>query len=106
MKMRLRKKLRLGEFREYCFPVSFTTLPDLSAGERGKLFDDFLDMIVDNGLQFGGGGHDNWDGMVELCGRGSATEQHRQSIRSWPDSNEQMTNVAVGELVDAWHGWD
>ncbi len=106
MKKRLRKKLRLGEFREYCFPVSFATQPDFSAADQDVLYDDFIDMIERNGLQFGGLCGDNWDGMVELCGRGTATEQHRQLVSSWLENRKGITNVSVGELLDAWHGWD
>ena len=56
MKKRLRKKLRLREFREDCLPLNFNMQADLTADERNKILDRFIQMIEDTGLQFGGGG--------------------------------------------------
>jgi uncharacterized protein YggL (DUF469 family) len=107
MKKRLRKKLHLGEYRELCFRVAFRTPSRFSAVQGNRLLDRFIEMIEHNGLQFGGrGGPHEWDGIVELCGRGSATDQHRETVRLWLDSQPEVSNIVVGELRDAWHGWD
>ena len=107
MKKRLRKKLRLGEFREYCFEISYQRTPDLPLDELGdELGDDFIAMIEDHGLQFGGGGPpDTWHGVVELNGRGTVTEEHRQIVAGWLEWHPRITTYTIGELVDAWHGW-
>ncbi len=106
MKKRLRKKLRLGEFREFCFEISFQAPPGMSIDEFDKLTDDFIAMIEDNGLQFGGGGPPGTcHGVVELNGRGTVTEEHRQIVALWLESHPGITTYTIGELVDAWHGW-
>ena len=107
MKKRLRKKLHLGEFRELCFHVAFRTPTSVSAVEDDDLLDRFLEMIEGDGLQFGGaGGPHEFDGIVAFNARGSATDQHRETVRRWLESQPKVLNIVVGELVDAWHGWD
>ncbi len=106
MKRRLRKKRRLGEFAEFGFNIRFAMSPGLGASARNAILDAFLDQIERLGLQFGGGGIHDWDGFAELCGRGTATEQHRAAILAWLEQHADIENPHVGELVDAWHGWD
>ena len=106
MKKRVRKKLRLGEFRELCFEISYEIVPGLSVEQCDGLNDDFIAMIEEHGLQFGGGGsRDGWNGIVELAGRGTAAEHHRRIVAAWLESQPQIKACTVGQLVDAWHGW-
>jgi uncharacterized protein YggL (DUF469 family) len=83
VKKRLRKKRRLGEFREDCFELTFEISPALSDAEIDALTDTFIDMIESNGLQFGGGGNRCWSGIVQGPYRGSATESERQTVIDW-----------------------
>lgn len=106
MKKRQRKKLRLGEFRDFGFTVSFKMASSLSDDERMSLLDDFLEMIENNGLQFGGGGHIDWKGLVALDQRGSATEEHRAAVRLWLERHSQLDNIDVSELFDTATEWD
>ena len=106
MKKRLRKKLHLGEFREFGFSVAFQTPSTLSTDERNSLLDAFIEMIEQNGLQFGGGGLDKWEGFVALDSRGTATEQHRQAVHKWLNNHPQIESIIVGELIDSWYGRD
>jgi uncharacterized protein len=108
MKKRLRKKKRLGEFREFGFEVRFELATGLDTDERDVLIDAFIfEAIEANGLQFGGGGTDAWSGFVMLDrDRGSATEDHRQVVKAWLEQQSDITNVRVGELRDGWYGWD
>ena len=106
MKKRLRKKLHVGEFREFGFSVSFQTEATLSTDERDSLLDAFIVMIEANGLQFGGGGLDQWEGFVALDSRGTATELHRQVVQRWLEDQPHIHGVVVGKLMDAWHGWE
>lgn len=97
---RLRKKLRVGEFQELGFEVSFQLRPGLSEEERDKFWESFiLDGIERNELIFGGG----TDGFVALPHRGSATDAHRDIIRSWLSARPEVASVVIGPLVDAWH---
>ena len=105
MKRRLRKKRRLGEFAEFGFNLRFTMSPSLSTEDRNGLIDAFIGEIERLGLNFGGGGSDDWDGFVALTGRGTATEEHRSAILVWCNAHPDIQNPVAGKLVDAWHGW-
>ena len=106
MKKRLRKKLRCGEFQEFGFLVSFDLVSDLSTKECDQVLDEFIQMIERHGLVFGGGGAETWEGFVASDRRGTATEEHRAAVRDWLQSMSRIKAVRVGELRDAWYGWD
>lgn len=103
MKKRIRKKRRVGEFREDCFQVEFEFIAELSPSERDAVLDRFIAMIEEAGLQFGGGVDTRCTGIVEFCGRGSATDQHREFVLGWIRNQPETFDEAVGPLVDAWH---
>ena len=103
MRRRLRKKRRLGEFTEYGFSLQFTISPSHSTVDRNVLIDEFIDEIERLGLNFGGGGSDEWYGFIALTGRGSATKEHRSAIVAWCNAHPDIQNPIAGELVDAWH---
>jgi uncharacterized protein len=107
MNRRLRKKKRLGEFREFGFLVRFRFAAKLSMDERNALLDDWIRSAIEaNGLLFGGGGRNShWEGFVTLDRRGSATEGHREAVNRWLKSESRVSEFEVGPLVDAWHGW-
>ena len=106
MRRRLRKKLRLGEFQELGFEVSFRCRPGLSDGERDQLLWDFVEQAVEaNGLVAGGGGGpEELSFFVCLDGRGSATDGHRSAVGAWLGSEGRVSEWRVGPLVDAWNG--
>ena len=98
---RMRKKLRVGEFQELGFDVSFELRPELVEDELIRFWDTFiLDAIERNGLSYGGG----TNGFASVWGRGSATEMHRENVRSWLSSRAEVLSVSVGPLFDAWYG--
>ena len=105
MKKRLRKKRRLGEFRENCFELTFEMSPTLNDDETDLLTDSFIEMIEANGLQFGGGGKQRWSGIVQGTYRGSAKESARKSVLGWLDQNPDVVSAEAGPLRDAWYGW-
>ena len=105
MNKRLRKKKRVGEFRELGFRVRFET-PGLSTEQVNSLCDRWLaEAIESNGLACGGScGPVEWDGFIQLDHRGSATEVHRQAVTRWLQSEPTIKKVEVFPLVDAWYG--
>ena len=107
MKRRLRKKLRLGEFRQDCFEVQFRVDPSLDPEDTEEVADSFVEMIVANGLQCGGGGKPGeWSGVVQGPGyRGSTTAEDRACVIEWLQAHPHIREVFVGPLRDAWHGW-
>ncbi|WP_345689672.1 50S ribosome-binding protein YggL [Novipirellula caenicola] len=105
MKKRLRKKRRLGEFREDCFELTFEMSPALSNDDIDSLTDTFIDMIESNGLQFGGGGNSLWSGIVQGPCRGAATESDRRAVLDWLNQQPDVLNTQAGPLRDASYGW-
>ena len=105
MRKRLRKKLHRGEFQEMGFEVRLRISSKLDESSFNKLIDAFIEQAIEaNGLMFGGGGNESeWSGFVTLDRRGSATEEHRQFVQSWLQSQPQIVEHQVGPLVDAWH---
>ena len=100
---RLRKKLRIGEFQELGFRVLFEFRPPFAENQNLEFWDAFiLQAIEGNGLAYGGG----TDGFVSSWRRGSATETHREAVRSWLGSRAEVASVKVGPLIDAWHSVD
>ena len=107
MKKRLRKKHRIGEFREDCFELTFEINQSLDGNRVDEVFDEFIEMIETNNLQFGGGEvNGNWTGIVQGPYRGSATEHDRQTVLTWLHSHPHIMSAAAGPLQDAWHGWN
>ena len=108
MKKRLRKKLRRGEFAEYGFSIWFRFDRGLAEQEWDRLIDRFLDELIEaNGLQFGGGSSGNeWDGVVALAVRGSASEGHRQLVGGWLESQSAIAEFRIGDLQDVWYGFE
>lgn len=107
MKRRLRKKKRLGEFKELGFEVKIALRAALDAPTHNALTERFIAAIEARNLAFGGGfGSDNqWNGFVSCYARGSATELDREAIRRWIAEQPEIVGHEVGPLRDAWHGW-
>jgi uncharacterized protein YggL (DUF469 family) len=99
---RLRKKLHLDEFQEFGFTISFTLPQNLENEALDIFFDRFIDVIEHNGLLFGGGLGLKSEGFVTLDKRGNATEEHRVLVRRWLASHPFVSDIRIGELVDAW----
>jgi uncharacterized protein YggL (DUF469 family) len=100
---RLRKRLYVGEFREFGFTVRFEFRGKPDDGQLSAFFDAFIvEAIERNGLGFGGG---DTEGFVTAV-RGSATEAHRLAVETWLGARAEVASLKVGPLVDAWHGWE
>ena len=99
MRKRLRKKLRKGEFREFGFEIAFRVKE-----RRDELLDRFiLEAIEGNGLLFGGS---EIGGFATSTANGaSATDDQREKVRAWLEAQPEITDISIGELRDAWHGW-
>ena len=104
MKKRLRKKLRVGEFREDCFEITFRIDPSITLRDVDELTDNFIAMIEHAGLQFGGGGNYEWSGVVQGPWRGTVTSEDQKAVLEWLRQHNKIVDVLVGPLKDAWHG--
>lgn len=97
---RLRKKMRLDEFQEIGFMVSWAFPEGTEVEKVDATIDRFInDVFEAHDLSFEGGGYLQWDGLVCLQKIGKCTEEHRAIVSKWLESNG-MTNVKTSELMD------
>lgn len=108
MKKRLRKKKRVGEFKELGFEVRGDLRRGLSGDDIEAFVDRLIDMVEARSLAFGGGAwrDDKLDGFITRAGRGSATEEDRAALAAFLYGDAEIVSHEVGKLRDAWHGWD
>jgi uncharacterized protein YggL (DUF469 family) len=99
---RLRKKLRIGEFQQQGFGLSFRFKAGLSESEQLDILDAFISQAIEiRGLAFGGGEN----GYVTRAGRASTTEDDRQAVGAWLLACSSIEQVSIHPNTDAWYGW-
>lgn len=108
MNRRLRKKKRVGEFQELGFEVRAELRPGASDGDAEAFIERLIEVVEARELGFGGGvgRDDTFEGFVTRAGRGSATEDDRASLATFLEGDDAVTRHELGELRDAWHGWE
>ncbi|MCE9967497.1 YggL family protein [Aeromonas salmonicida] len=102
---RLRKKLRVGEFQELGFSISFRF--DSQLHTLDQALDHWIEFVESQGWGFGGGGGEGSDilsGYLASFERGTLWEVDRERARQWLDSQPGFTCTQCAELSDAWHG--
>ncbi len=105
MKRRLRKKQRVGEFKE----LGFKIFADLRDGLSQEDFDAFLDRLIlaVEARQLavgGGGGREKVEFFVARAGRGSATHEDRAALTAFLACDLDVAQYQLGEFRDAWYG--
>ena len=103
MRKRLRKKVRIGEFKELAFPVAFRLNPKLDEDAVEGFIAELVEAVEARNLAFVGSGHHEWYGSLAAMGRNSATEEDQAFINKLLSADERVEAVVVGELHDAWH---
>lgn len=101
---RLRKKLRVEEFKELGVEFSTELKETLAAYAEERLVDLFLAEVIEpRMLAFGG-----WitGGFITRIERGSVSEEERTQIESWLQSKPEFRSIRVGPLVDAWYAFE
>lgn len=99
MKKRLRKKLRIGEFKDYGFEVELTfhTLP--YGSDVDFLHDLFIQIIEECGLRFGGSISEyGVSGYVYKANRITCTDKDRDLLFEKLSSVPPVAYLVVGEL--------
>jgi uncharacterized protein YggL (DUF469 family) len=97
---RLRKKLRIGEFRELGFEIALRLVPDLAAEEDDAFWQNFIvECIEARGLTYGGAS----TGTVARAGRGSVSAEDRKAVQAWLAARPELACVEVGPLDDVWY---
>jgi len=99
---RLRKKLRVDEFKELGFDVAWQLKEGITGAELDAFIDKFFaEAIQVNELSFGGEGDTLWHGLICTHAVGSCTEKHRSEVEKWLTANG-ASSVAVSDLYDVW----
>jgi uncharacterized protein YggL (DUF469 family) len=106
MRKRIRKKLRLAEFREDSFGVRYSLRAGLSEGAAEDFLWRFLEGGIEaNGLSCGGGGQgETWEFYVFSARRGSPTVAQRAAVGTWLSRQVEVSTYTLGDLFDGWHG--
>ena len=103
---RLRKKLYVDEFQILGFEFSCNL--DLKTDDDfDRFLDEFLELVEQRNLcTASGGGNDAFSGLIMSDDRyGSATKEDQLAIETWLKSKSFVSNVKIGELVDAMYGF-
>lgn len=101
---RLRKKLKVDEFKEIGFMVAFSFAEGTTLDTVGEVFDVFMNEVLKpNEFCFEGSGYIHWEGNIHLqkIGASICTEEHRQLVKSWLEGRG-LLNIEVSELMDLW----
>lgn len=99
---RLRKKLRVDEFQELGFDVSWRFADSVSEEQIDPLVDRFIDEVIEpRGLGFHGGGHREWEGIIATQRIGKCTEDDRSVVKAFWEA-QPISELEVTELYDIW----
>ncbi|SDK11121.1 hypothetical protein SAMN04488540_11925 [Ferrimonas sediminum] len=101
---RLRKKMRIDEFQELGFDLSWRFNDEVSEEQIDALVDQLIAEVIEpQALGFSGGGHKEWDGIICTQKLGKCTEAHRQAIETF-FADKPVSDVKTSELYDIWWG--
>ena len=94
---RLRKKLRVDEFQEMGFDISF----NFPVGTAEETIDAVVDALIDEVIEprklaFAGSGH-----LAQQLGK--CTDEDRSAVQTWLQG-KGLEAVVVTELFDLWYG--
>lgn len=97
---RLRKKLHLGEFREFGFALALQFQQALAGNAEDAFWHVFIvDFVEARGLSYGGAS----TGFITRTGRGSATAEDREALHAWLAQRPELTGFELGPLEDVWY---
>ncbi len=106
MKKRLRKKYRVGEYRELCFEFSFEYKGDVDSPECEQMIRAFdaeclepNDLVCSGCLQNTG-----CNITVHAADPRFTSEEQRAAVKAWVEARPEIDLKGFGELEDAWYG--
>lgn len=101
---RIRKKLRVDEFKELGFEVSWKFPAGTEDAQIDAVIDGLINDVIEvNGLGFAGGGDLEWEGIVCTQKIGQCTDEQRVAVKAYLEG-QSLENVEVTELFDLWWG--
>ena len=100
MKRRLRKKYRIGEFREFGFPLAITFKANVSQEAREEIL-----MRFGREAMLSGGSLRSTDGKALLRSSSSSAEESEELkfAREWLARIQEIETFETGSAVDFWH---
>jgi uncharacterized protein YggL (DUF469 family) len=93
---RIRKKKRVGEFRQYGFSIDIYCGPDL----EGKIGDKIIDIIISKGMCGTGGGDKE---KYQFFFDGLKNESDKEWVSNEIKKIEGVEDVVYYGTVDVWH---
>ena len=101
---RLRKKLRIEEFQELGFEVSWNFPASSSEEAIDSLIDRLISEVIEpRQLAFAGNGHLAWEGLICTQKIGQCSEEEIQACCEWL-KQRGMENIKHSNLFDIWYG--
>lgn len=102
---RLQKKLRVGEFQEFGFTLTFI----INLQQKGfeKAMNDWFDYVESQSWRFGGGGSllgNRAEGYLCQFNNRTMTESDREEAGKWLAAQPWVLSYQVAPLSDAWYG--
>ncbi len=107
---RQRKKHHLGEFQEFVFEIAIAFKQAMDEAQHDRFLDDLIDFIESRDMLVAGlGGRypiSDTDGVIQASDRPSPSDEDRSAVRDWLLARPEVHAVTIGDLRDAWYGWD
>lgn len=105
MKKRLRKKYRVGEFRELCFEFTFDYKGDVESPECEQFLHAFVTECIEaNGLNCEGNLTDEGCNIIARAENPTQTSQaQRDAVKAWLEARQDVEVKAFSELTDSWY---
>ncbi len=105
MKKRLRKKYRVGEFRELSFSFSFEYKGDVNSDACEAFLNELVvDCIESNGMNCDGFMTEDGCRLVIVAQDPTKTsEEHRAAVKAWLDARTDVEVSQFSELEDLWY---
>ena len=93
---RIRKKKRVGEFRQYGFSIDVYCGPD----PEGKIVDKIIDIVISKGMDCTGGGDQE---KYQFFFDGLKNESDKEWVSNEIKKIEEVEDVVYYGTVDVWH---
>ncbi len=105
MKKRLRKKYRVGEFKELCFEFSFNYKGDVAAPECEQFLHALIEECIEaNGLDCEGNITDDCCNIIAKAVDPTQTSNaQREAVKNWLEARSDVELKSFSELQDAWY---
>ena len=93
---RIRKKKRVGEFRQYGFSIDVYCGPD----PEGKIVDKIIDIVISKGMDCtGGGDQEKYQFFFDRL----KNESDKECVSNEIKKIEEVEDVVYYGTVDVWH---